>query len=85
MIDSVYAVKGEKPLRRKIRGRVQKMKKWLNKMPLKQKLLGITAAGLAVMAVMTFVIIQIYPFPARRLPPLSWEMNCVCCLLDIAY
>lgn len=35
------------------------MKKWLNKMPLKQKLLGITAAGLAVMAVMTFVIIQI--------------------------
>ena len=40
---------------------------------------------LAVMAVMTFVIIQIYPFPARRLLPLSWEMNCVCCLLDIAY
>ena len=27
----------------------------------------------------------IYPFPARRLRPLRWEMDCVCYLLDIAF
>ena len=27
---------------------------------------------------------QIYPFTARRLRPLRWEMNCVCYLLDRA-
>ena len=28
--------------------------------------------------------VYVYPFPARRLPPLRWEMNCVCYSLDIA-
>ena len=27
--------------------------------------------------------LRFYPLPARRLPPLKWEMNCVCYLLDI--
>ena len=30
-------------------------------------------------------IYSIYPFLARRLRPLRWEMNCVCYLLDIAF
>ena len=28
---------------------------------------------------------KIYPFTARRLRPLRWEMNCVCYLLDRAF
>ena len=27
---------------------------------------------------------EVYPFTARRLRPLRWEMNCVCYLLDSA-